>query len=68
MGRVSATGMLTAIAFSAAAMMAFELFLVYRIWIAAREYERTLGEVQEKSQAVQRREGGARGLVLSGGN
>ncbi|WP_046470085.1 CDP-alcohol phosphatidyltransferase family protein [Allosalinactinospora lopnorensis] len=45
-GAVSVNAMLWVIALSAAAMMAFELLIVYKLWLSTREFTRVLGAVE----------------------
>ncbi|MBB4934558.1 phosphatidylglycerophosphate synthase [Lipingzhangella halophila] len=48
-GAVTTTGMLTAIALSAAGMLAFEALLVYKLWLSTKEFTRVVSAMEEAS-------------------
>ena len=46
-GMVSITGMLVTIAASAAMMFAFELLIIYKLWLSTREFTRVTGDINK---------------------
>ncbi|WP_349497220.1 CDP-alcohol phosphatidyltransferase family protein [Nocardiopsis ansamitocini] len=64
-GAFSATGMLVVIAAAAALMLAFELLLIYKLWLSTRAFTKTLAEIEELGAANTPPEEQGTTLVLS---
>ncbi|WP_026118667.1 CDP-alcohol phosphatidyltransferase family protein [Nocardiopsis salina] len=64
-GVLSPTGMLVTIAASAVFMFAFELLIIYKLWLSTREFSRVTRDINTALAALERRQQEQQGAEIS---